>query len=80
MKKEKIIDIVFSFGISLSKRLAKTSCLSVNNYYMLGVFRAYQLGKDYNNPYLSIDRDNKKKMNNFCRVLTDSLMSKFEIG
>ena len=61
MKKEKIVDIVFSFGISLSKRLAKTSCLSVNSYYMLDVFRAYQLGKDYNNPYLSIDRDNKKR-------------------
>ena len=49
MKKEKIIDIVFSSGISLP------------NYYMLEVFSTYQLGKDYNNPYLSIDRDNKKK-------------------
>ena len=67
MKKEKIIDIVFSSGISLP------------SYYMLEVFSTYQLGKDYNNPYLSIDRDNKKKMNKFCRVLTDSLRSKFEI-
>ena len=28
---------------------------------MLGVFSNYQLGKDYSNPDLSIDQDNKKK-------------------
>ena len=69
MKKEKIIDIVFSFGISLSKRLAKTSCLSVNSYYMLEVLSTYQLGKDYNNPYLSIDRDNRKRWIIFVEFL-----------
>ena len=32
----------------------------VNPYFMLKVFNTYQLGKDYYNPYLTIDRENKK--------------------
>lgn len=60
MKKIKITEIVILNAVKLSKRLAKNSCNMVNPYFMLKVFNTYQLGKDYYNSYLTIDRENKK--------------------
>ena len=61
MEKNKIFEIVFTAAVSLSKRLIKTSCLSVNCCYILEVFNTYCLWKVYSNPPVTMDQENKNK-------------------
>ena len=56
IKKVNVNEIVLMHAVTLSKRLAKTSCNSVNCYHILNVFSSYRLGIHYFNPYLTIDR------------------------
>ena len=63
----------------MSKKLVQKSSCVLDSYYMLEVFKTYHRGIDYNNPYLLIERGEKKKINNFCQVLADSLRNAFEI-
>ena len=63
----------------MSKKLVQKSSCVLDSYYMFEVFKTYHQGIDYNNPYLLIERGEKKKINNFCQVLADSLRNAFEI-
>ena len=66
----------------LIKGLVATSSQAIDHLTIRYCFDTYTLGKHYFNPYLSIDRPDKKKrrkMNSFCVSLTDALHSKFSI-
>ena len=61
LKKEKVKERMFIHALKLIKHLVIQYCQAVSSDYIRNVFYEYKLWQDYYNPYLSIDRQEKKE-------------------
>ena len=84
MKKTYIRRKILIFATKLIKLLAFQTTQVVNPRFIRECCNTYTLWEHYHNPYLSIDRPDKKKekrkMNSSCRSLTDAMQFEFNIN
>ena len=83
MKKKTIRQGTLIYATKLIKLLAVQATQVVNSRFIREYFNTYTLWDHYRNPYLSIDRPEikkTKKMNSFCRSLTDAIQLEFNIN
>ena len=79
--RKKFKEDIYIFTVKLIKRLVVSTCQVVNPHMFPHVFENYKVGVNCYNPYLSIDRhrQEKKKMNSLCTLLTEAISNKFNI-
>ena len=72
------------FATKLIKHLAVQTTQVLNPGFIRECYNTYTLWKHYHNPYLSIDcpdkKKQKRKMNSFCRFLTDAIQFEFHVN
>ena len=60
-KKRKVKEQIYLSAVKLIRRLVISTCQTANSYKFIYCFYNYEPGVHYNNQYLSIDRQKKKK-------------------
>lgn len=53
----KVKEVVYISAIKLIRRLVITTCQDANSHTFIECYNTYENGVQYDNPYLSIDRD-----------------------